>query len=319
MTLCRVYIIVFLSLLLAAFLPAQSIAEGIVVDQAAPQANQPILDQAANGVPIVNTVAPNGSGTSINLLSDYNVSSKGVVINNSAFVGQSGLAGLVQGNPNLRNVAAAGQNVSLSGQTIQLMDSSIVAAGVNVTGQYQTGIGQAVLIAQDLSLNKDAIIRGGELAKLDVETSKAFAFVSLLSGVDKGDIDAVTRITKGLSGKSNRNVRNSVYFSKNDFPNIKNSISVQKQNRHVAGTREYRGSGVFKSREDAQRVLEAYHSEAAKIIGKNAKGQPIVRFDGVTGVNINRGAGVTNQPTNVFLIKGTKNPSVVPINPKWRP
>lgn len=54
-----------------------------------------------------------------------------------------------------------------------------------------------------------------------------------------------------------------------------------------------------------------------KILGKNAQGFPVVKFEGVTGTNVNAGVGITGQPTNVFIIKGTKSPSIVPANPNW--
>ncbi|MCY1535722.1 hypothetical protein D9M68_711380 [compost metagenome] len=65
----------------------------------------------------------------------------------------------------------------------------------------------------------------------------------------------------------------------------------------------------------AQRVLDAYHSGSATILGKSSQGFPVVRFEGVTGVNVNKGAGYSAQLTNVFLIKGTKSPSIVPVSP----
>ncbi|UZE08939.1 polymorphic toxin type 50 domain-containing protein [Pseudomonas corrugata] len=94
----------------------------------------------------------------------------------------------------------------------------------------------------------------------------------------------------------------------------------QKQNRHTAGTQqlEERGSvGFVNSVSDAQKVLDAYHAGQVKILGKNAQGFPVVKFEGVTGTNVNLGVGITDQPTNVFIIKGTKKPSIVPTNPNW--
>jgi len=40
---------------------------------------------------------------------------------------------------------------------------------------------------------------------------------------------------------------------------------------------------------------------------------PICNFNGVTGTDINVGLGVTGQPTNTFMFKGTASPSIVPI------
>lgn len=104
-------------------------------------------------------------------------------------------------------------------------------------------------------------------------------------------------------------------FKVTDFPNIKTKIS-QKQLRHIKGRPEYRGGGYFNTVFDAQAVLDAFHSGAATIIGTK-DGFPVVRYDGVTGTNVNKGAGFPKQPTNIFVIKGTTSPSVVPINPNW--
>jgi len=94
-----------------------------------------------------------------------------------------------------------------------------------------------------------------------------------------------------------------------DFPEVSTKIS-QKQNRHTAGTQllAERGSvGSVNSVSDAQKVLDAYHAGQVKILGKNAQGFPVVKFEGVTDTNVNLGVGITDQPTNVFIIKGTKS------------
>jgi len=108
-----------------------------------------------------------------------------------------------------------------------------------------------------------------------------------------------------------------------DFPTIGTTVS-NKQLRHLGGTPEHAarnngGGGYLNSMNDAQAVLDAYHSGGATILGKNAQGFPIVRIDGITGTNVNIGAGIQNQATNVFIIKGTVKPSVVPTNPFWKP
>lgn len=102
-----------------------------------------------------------------------------------------------------------------------------------------------------------------------------------------------------------------------DFPTIAKKVS-QKQLRHIGGRNEYRGGGMLDSVSDAQQVLDAYHSGAAQILGKSQGGFPIVRFEGVTGINVNL-PRFPSQPTNVFMIKGTSAPSVVPMNPTWTP
>ncbi len=104
-----------------------------------------------------------------------------------------------------------------------------------------------------------------------------------------------------------------------DFPEVAGKIS-QKQLRHIAGRPELEargGGGYLNSVDDAQRVLDAYRIGNVTILGKNAQGFPIVKFEGVTGTNVNAGVGIAGQPTNIFIIKGTKSPSIVPTNPNW--
>jgi RHS repeat-associated protein len=104
-----------------------------------------------------------------------------------------------------------------------------------------------------------------------------------------------------------------------DRGSIATQVSQQRQARHVIGTREYgsgSGGGYFQSVDDAQRVLDAFHSGNADILNINTRtGQVRVRVPDVTGVNVNRAAGYPAQPTNTFLIKGTSRPSVVPTRP----
>lgn len=130
--------------------------------------------------------------------------------------------------------------------------------------------------------------------------------------------NAVSRVD-GDFGPLNQPVGPKAILTPKDFPEVSAKIS-QKQNRHTAGTQqlEERGSvGFVNSVSDAQKVLDAYHAGQVKILGKNAQGFPVVKFEGVTGTNVNLGVGITDQPTNVFIIKGTKKPSIVPTNPNW--
>jgi filamentous hemagglutinin len=66
-------------------------------------------------------------------------------------------------------------------------------------------------------------------------------------------------------------------------------------------------------------VLDAVHSGKAQLLGSTKTGHQVYKFEGVTGTNVNKGVGITGQPTNVFIIKGTANPSVVPTNPFFKP
>ena len=61
-------------------------------------------------------------------------------------------------------------------------------------------------------------------------------------------------------------------------------------------------------------VFDAIHSGQAEFMGFTSWNEfPIYNFNGVTGTDINVGLGVTGQPTNTFMFKGTASPSIVPI------
>ncbi|ACE05828.1 hypothetical protein Aasi_0412 [Candidatus Amoebophilus asiaticus 5a2] len=95
-------------------------------------------------------------------------------------------------------------------------------------------------------------------------------------------------------------------------------ISIQKQARHVAGTAE-KGKGFMHSLEDAQAVLDAIHAGKAEFIGVSKAGHQVFRVNGITGTHVNVREKVIGQRTNVFAIKGTINPSIVPTKPDFKP
>ncbi len=153
-----------------------------------------------------------------------------------------------------------------------------------------------------------------EIQQIDANAIAGHQMLALgiedFTGMSSEDAALAAVVLGSLGGDKGR-------LSKTDFPEIQAQVS-QKQNRHIEGRPEYRGGGTMASKADAQEVLDAYHSNNVQILGKNDQGFPVVQYTGVTGNN-SPGAGYVDQATNVFIIKGTASPSIVPTNPNWTP
>lgn len=73
----------------------------ILPDTKAPASQQPLVQQTANGIPLVQITAPTAGGVSRNLYTHFNVLEKGAILNNTHKVTNTQLAGYVQANPNM--------------------------------------------------------------------------------------------------------------------------------------------------------------------------------------------------------------------------
>jgi filamentous hemagglutinin len=84
-----------------AMLPIAAQAAGVVADSTAPKAQQPVILNAGNGVPVVNIQTPSAAGVSRNTYSQFDVNSNGAILNNSRNNVSTQLGGYIQGNPYL--------------------------------------------------------------------------------------------------------------------------------------------------------------------------------------------------------------------------
>ncbi|MDZ4098864.1 MAG: filamentous hemagglutinin N-terminal domain-containing protein [Methylophilaceae bacterium] len=73
----------------------------IIADPSASANQRPIVLETANGLPLVNIQTPSAAGVSRNVYSQFDVKSKGAILNNSNTNVQTQLGGWVQGNPHL--------------------------------------------------------------------------------------------------------------------------------------------------------------------------------------------------------------------------
>ncbi|MCL2154231.1 MAG: hemagglutinin repeat-containing protein [Leptospirales bacterium] len=75
----------------------------IVVDKNTPIEQRPTIDKAPNGVPVINLAKTTNKGVSYNKFETYNVTTQGLILNNSLNMGTSVLGGVVYGNPNYQS------------------------------------------------------------------------------------------------------------------------------------------------------------------------------------------------------------------------
>jgi len=142
-------------------------------------------------------------------------------------------------------------------------------------------------------------------------------------GIDPNSASAHGDTPAAQPGANSRNdpadIANGQLAQQQRYPELSTTVSPQAQGRHVRGAPQYTRGGYFNSRDDAQKVLDAFHDGTAQIVGVSRSGYIVVRYSGVTGYNHNPGAGYINQPTNLFSIKGTSKVSVVPVPPTGVP
>ena len=145
------------------------------------------MDTAANGTPLVNINNPNAAGVSHNQFSDFNVSNRGVILNNSMQIGASQIGGIVLANPNLTNNANTTINEVTSNRR-----SSITGA-TEIFGKKADYIlanpnGISVNGAEFINVNNATFTTGVPLLNALGELEKL--------SVSEGDIEFLGRDTK---------------------------------------------------------------------------------------------------------------------------
>src|SRR5690606_19339722 len=128
--------------------PVASTFAQVVAYKNAPAGRRPIMDAANNGVPIVNIAPPSAGGVSRNQYQDFNVNSKGLILNNSRNNSRTQLGGWVAGNPQMGatparvilNEVVSGNPSSLRG-TIEVAGQKAAIVVANPNGVSCDGCG----------------------------------------------------------------------------------------------------------------------------------------------------------------------------------
>ncbi|WP_434682004.1 MULTISPECIES: two-partner secretion domain-containing protein [unclassified Pseudomonas] len=162
------------------------------------------LSQAGNGVPVVNIAAPNASGLSHNQYQQYNVDSRGVILNNATGQTQSTqLGGIIIGNQNLKGRAAStilnevnGANASqLNGYT-EVAGQSARVIVANPYGISCNGCGFINTPQVTLTTGKPVLDSNGQLTRFNVQGGSVSIDGAGLNAGNVDQFDIITRSAK---------------------------------------------------------------------------------------------------------------------------
>ncbi len=153
-------------------------ADGIVADGGANPSQRPEVINTQNGLPQVNITAPNQAGVSHNQYQQFDVDAKGAILNNSAVMTATQMAGMIQGNPNLNPNSAPARvilNEVNSNNPSQLRGFMEVAGGkaqvivANPVGIVCNGCGTINAGRMTLTTGRPQLNADGSVAGYQVE------------------------------------------------------------------------------------------------------------------------------------------------------
>jgi filamentous hemagglutinin len=159
------------------------------------------LNQAGNGVPIVDIATPNGAGLSHNIYHDFNVGQVGVILNNATGqLTQTQLGGLIQNNPHLNGQAAnliinevVGANPSQLQGYLEVAGQQAGVVVANPNGLTCDGCGFINTPNVTLSTGKPVLDAHGQLQMLDVKQGALTVGGKGLDGSRQASVDLVAR------------------------------------------------------------------------------------------------------------------------------
>ncbi|KHA57691.1 hypothetical protein NM74_04970, partial [Aeromonas hydrophila] len=196
-----------LSALLALQPAHPAFAEGIAV-----ATGSTTLNQAGNGVPVVDIATPNGAGVSHNLYQDFNVAQPGVILNNATGqLTQTQLGGLIQNNPHLTGAPAnviinevIGANPSQLQGYLEVAGQQAGVVVANPNGLTCDGCGFINTPNVTLSTGKPVLDAHGQLQQLDVKQGALTVGGKGLDGSRQASVDLIARAVQlngALHGK----------------------------------------------------------------------------------------------------------------------
>lgn len=183
-------------------------ADGIVADGAAAPGQRPDVIATANGLPQVNITAPNQAGISHNQYQQFDVEQKGAILNNSAVMTSTQMAGMIQGNPNLNPDAAPARvilNEVNSNNPSQLRGFLEVAGGraqvivANPAGIVCNGCGTLNAGRMTLTTGKPQLNADGSLAGYQIERGVVRVEGGGLNGDSRHDTEYVDILARAVA------------------------------------------------------------------------------------------------------------------------
>jgi filamentous hemagglutinin len=195
--------IIYILIISFATPPLSLFATGIEVDHTAPASERALLDQTQNGTDIVNMSRPSGAGISKNTFREYNVSNKGVVLNNSTGVGVSQLGGALYGNPYYEGRSADLILFEVSGTNRSNLDGYTEVFGqsadfilANQNGIAINGGGFINTPRAILTTGKPFLDSNGNVSHIDVESGEIIINQLGLDASTTDYFDIVSRVAR---------------------------------------------------------------------------------------------------------------------------
>ncbi|MEN4848266.1 hemagglutinin repeat-containing protein [Pantoea agglomerans] len=184
-----------------------AMANGIVADSNATPGQRPDVIATQNGLPQVNITAPNQAGISHNQYQQFDVAQNGAILNNSAVMTSTQLAGMIQGNPNLNPDTPAARviiNEVNSNNPSQLRGYMEVAGGraqvivANPAGIVCNGCGTINAGRMTLTTGKPQLNADGSLAGYQVERGVVRIEGGGLNGDPRHDTEYVDVLARAV-------------------------------------------------------------------------------------------------------------------------